>query len=188
MRSALAGVRGAVLVLGLGVQALQAPLARAQVPQEVRELLARSGVATGGGHVYARVSGPLRGTREASEDLYATRAMRAVAASLCGFEPGPGRALEAGVAGFTLVASSLRGREVEVVMRAPVQKPVCRVVTAPLPVPALAAPAVPAAPAPAPAPVIEPSQPQAAEAATRLIEPSYIRSSDMTVRIFGGDY
>lgn len=156
------------------------PLALAQVPDEVREQLARGGVASVRGHVYASASGPLRGTREASEDLYATRAMRLVAASLCGFEPAPGRALEAGITGFTMVASTLRAREVEVVMRAPVQKPACRVV--PVPVAAPASP--PAAATPAPANLLPP----AADAATRLLEPGYIRSNDMTVRIFGGEY
>jgi len=145
-----------------------AQAALAQVPDDVREQLARGGVATSRGQVYASASGPLRGTRESSEELYATRAMRVLAMSLCGFEPAPGRSLEAGISGFTLVSAILRGREVEVVMRAPVQKPVCRVI------PAAVVPAAPLAPA--------------GDAATRLLEPGYTRSKDMTVRIFGGEY
>lgn len=157
----------AVLGVGLSVVALQVP---AQVPDEVREQLVRTGVATGRGHIYASASGPLRGSPEASEQLYATRAMRSVAASLCGFEPGPGRSLEAGVTGFTMVATTLRGREVEVVVRAPVQKPECRVVAVPLQDPAV------------------PSHPPAAEATARPLGPALSRSNEMTVRIFGGEY
>ncbi len=152
-------MNGAVRALTLAVLAQQA---WAQVPDEVQARLGRNSAVTTSSWVYASATGPLRGSREVSEDLQATRAMREVAHALCNFEPALGKSLEAGITGFTMMSSVVRGREVEVVMRAPMQKPICRVVAVPL-----------SAAAPAPA---------------LTAEPAYIRSNDMTIRIFGVEY
>ncbi len=166
-------INGTVRALTLVVLAALAQQAWAQVPDEVRARLGHNSVVMTSLWVYASASGPLRGSREVSEDMQATRAMREVARALCNFELVPGKSLEAGITGFTMMSSVVRGREVEVVMRAPMQKPICRVVAVPL-----------SAAAPAPALASE----LARNPTTQLLEPAYIRSSDMTIRIFGVEY
>jgi len=140
--------------------------ARAQVPDEVREALQRSSVATLRDQVWAMAAGPQRGTPAASEEFYATVALRAMAMHLCGLEPAPGRALEAAIESWRRVAVTQRGRDFEVVLQAPLQKPTCRVTLVPVvPAPALLPPAAPA--------------PAAASSETPA------RPSDITVRTYG---
>ena len=102
-------------------------VAHSQVPDEVRSRLSRDGVVSTESWIFAIANGPLRGTRLGDEDRQATRAMSAIAQSLCKFESGPGRRLVADVNGFTMVSSVQRSQELEVIMRAPLQTPSCRV-------------------------------------------------------------
>lgn len=176
-------MHGAVPALTLVVLAMLAQPAWTQVPDEVRARLGRNSAVTTSSWVYASATGPLRGSREVSEDLQATRAMREAARALCNFDPAPGKSLEAGITGFTMMSSVVRGREVEVVMRAPMQKPICRVVVAPLSA-AATAPALAAAPPR----LASPTERAAGDPSTQLLKPAYIRSSDMTIRIFGVEY
>jgi hypothetical protein len=99
----------------------------AQIPNNVRDRLARDGVVVTDAWIFASASGPIRGSLEGYEQFQATRAMSAIARSLCKFEPRPGRRLEAGVTGFSMVSSIQRGSDLEIIMRAPVQSPLCKV-------------------------------------------------------------
>jgi hypothetical protein len=145
----------------------------AQVPPEVRERLASSNVVNNGAHVYAISTGVIRGTKETSEEFQVTRAMRTIANRLCEFEPTQGKRLEASITGVTLMSAITRGKDMEVVIRVPTQQPLCRVVV--VESEQLAAPAKP-----------DTAKPD--EFQTRITSPSYVRSKDIVIRIFGGEY
>lgn len=153
--------------------------AAAQVPQDVREKLTPRDVIIRADYIYAMSAGAIRGSIETSEQLQVTRAMRSIAHTLCDFQPLVGKRLETGIVGVTLVASTTRGKEIEVVIRAPIQKPVCKVL--------LTTP-----PSDLPGPEVGVthafSQRPTEEAQTRLTEPGYSRSQDIVIRIFGGEY
>lgn len=147
----------------------------AQVPPDVRESLSSQQVVTSGRYVYATAEGPVRGTREASEELLVTRAMRGLVHKLCEFDLSPGKRLEGSLSGVNLVASTIKGKAMEVVIRVPVQKPSCKVI------------AVDAA-------IASSTQTTKSEAIRnedaqiRLIESKYTRSQDIVIRIFSGEY
>lgn len=152
----------------------------AQVPDEVRVRLGRDGVATTDQWFFASATGTIRGTRDAEEDRQAARAMQAIARAMCRFEPAPGKRLEAGITGFAMASSIQRGREVEVIMRAPVQNPVCRIQVAEA-TPATAAPKADARLQP-------PESLDEKDQSTRVLQPAYIREKNMTIRVYGGEY
>ena len=150
----------------------------AQLPPDVRDRLAERSVVAKGSFVYAKAAGNLRGTREASESFYATVATRNMAHFLCDVAVVPGRRLEAKLEGLSLVSSTGAGQELEVVVRAPAQKPSCKVVL------------VEVAPAP-PAPLAAnplPQGPRAEENPKPLAEPNSVRHKDIVIRNFGGEY
>lgn len=162
-----------VLLLGLG------PIAWAQVPDDVRARLGRDGVISTEAWIFASATGPIRGTRETDEHRQATRAMAAIARSLCRFEPTPGKRLQAGVTGYTMASSIQRGSDIEVVMRAPVQAAVCRVET----VETKTDLAVTGAN------TLMPSERTAEpDASTQILRPEYIREKNMTIRILNREY
>lgn len=153
----------------------------AQVPEDVRNRLAKDAVVSTDTWYFASASGTIRGTRETEEDRLATRAMQALARAMCQFEPSTGKRLEASIRGFSMVSSTLRGRELEVIMRAPLQAPVCRVLS--VESSPLAAQQINNA--------AQSSVPETAsqrDITTRILEPAYIREKNMTIRIFGGEY
>ena len=147
----------------------------AQVPPDVRESLSSRQVVASGHYVYATAEGLFRGTLEASEELLVTRAMRGLVHKLCEFDPSPGKRLEVSLSGVTLVASTIKGKAMEVVIRVPVQKPTCKVI------------AVDAS-------LVSATQATKLEAIPnevsqiRLIESKYTRSQDIVLRIFSGEY
>lgn len=161
-------------VLMLGVL----PAVFAQVPDDVRGRLGRDGVVTTDAWVFASATGTLRGTREGEEQRQATRAMSLIARSLCRFEPGPGRRLEAGVTGFAMVSSIQRGRDVEVIMKAPLQSPSCKVTVIEI---KQEAPATPSNLAPKES-VPEP------DSSVQIATPGYIREKNMTIRVLNAEY
>lgn len=150
--------------------------AMSQVEPQIREKLTLHAAVIVEGQVYAMAAGPVRGTRESSEDFLVTRAMRLMANKLCEFEALPGKRLEAGITGVTLLSSISRGKDIEVVIRAPFQKPACKV-TVVDPVQTLA-----------PVPVSPDPSSRIDQGPTRLVEPSYIRSQGIVIRSFGGEY
>jgi hypothetical protein len=145
----------------------------AQVPPDVRERLASTNVVNNGAHVYAISTGLIRGTKETSEEFQVTRAMRTIANRLCEFEPTQGKRLEASINGVTLMSAITRGKDMEVIIRVPTQLPLCRVVV--VESEQIAAPAKP-----------DTAKPD--EFQTRITSPSYVRSKDIVIRIFGGEY
>jgi len=147
----------------------------AQVPADVRESLSSRQVVTSGRYVYATAEGPLRGTREASEELLVTRAMRGLVHQLCEFDLSPGKRLEASLSGVSLVASTTKGKAMEVVIRVPVQKPSCKVIVVDS-----------AIAAPTPATKLEATCNE--DTQIRLTESKYTRSQDIVIRIFSGEY
>lgn len=153
----------------------------AQLSPDVRERLAERSVVAKGSFVYAKAAGSLRGTREASESFYATVATRNMAHFLCDVAVAPGKRLEAKLEGLSLVSSTGAGQELEVVVRAPVQKPSCKVVVVEV------APAPPAPPAPLAANPL-PQAPRAEENPKPLAEPNSVRHKDIVIRNFGGEY
>lgn len=159
------------IVIGL----IYACSVQAQIPPEVRERLLDQGVVAIGKHVYAKAYGVLRGSHESSEALYVTRAMRDMAHHLCKFVLVPGKRLETQLEGVTLVASTVTGKELEVVVRAPVQTPSCKVV--------LVETALPLSP-----PSSHSNLQRVEDQQTRLMDSGYTRSKDIVIRIFGGEY
>jgi len=153
----------------------------AQLPPDVRDRLAERSVVTKGSFVYAKAGGSLRGTREASESFYATVATRNMAHFLCDVAMAPGKRLEAKLEGLSLVSSIGVGQELEVVVRAPSQKPPCKVVVVEV---------VPAPPAPVALPATNPLQQGARveENTKPLAEPNSVRQKDIVIRNFGGEY
>ena len=141
----------------------------------MRESLSSRQVVTSGGYVYATAEGLLRGTIEAIEELLVTRAMRGLVHKLCEFDPSPGKRLEASLSGVNLVSSTIKGKAMEVVIRVPVQKPSCKVISID-------------------ASLVSATQGTKLEAIPnedpqiRLIESKYTRSQDIVVRIFSGEY
>lgn len=147
----------------------------AQLPPDVRDRLAERSVVATGSFVYAKAAGSLRGTREASESFYATLATRNMAHFLCDVAVTPGKRLEAKLEGLSLVSSTGVGQELEVVVRAPAQKPSCKVVVVAVP---------PAFPAPQ-----QLSQGQRADEKPKpLVEPNSLRQNDIVIRNFGGEH
>ncbi len=143
--------------------------AHSQVTAELREQLLAGQVVIRDAQVYAMASGAQRGTLESTQDWLVTRAMRSMAHKLCAFEPVPGQRLDVSLQGVTLVSAETRAQEMVVVIRAPVQKPSCKVTVAqPVQPPSLA-------------PRSSDSQPRAAD----TVEP---RMSDIVIRKFGGEY
>jgi len=147
----------------------------AQVPADVREKLQAGEVVTRDARVYAMAKGPLRGTPEGSESWLVTRAMRLLGNKLCAFEAMPGQRLEVGIQGVTLVAAETQGKEMTVVVQAPVQKPSCKVTLV------ATEQRLPVGSAPPEASRIEEMQ-------TRLVDPSFQRAKDIVIRNFGGEY
>jgi hypothetical protein len=165
------------LVLGLIAASFSTTygVVHAQVPADVREQLKAGEVVMRNAQVYAMASGALRGTREGSESWLVTRAMRHLGNKLCAFEAMPGRQLEVGIQGVTLVASETRGKEMTVVIQAPVQKPSCKVTVV----------------ATEPRLLVGSTPPEASsieETQIRLVEPSFLRAKDIFIRSFGGEY
>lgn len=142
---------------------------QAQVNPDLREQLLTSEVVVSDSLVYAMASGTQRGTLEGSQEWLVTRAMRSMAHKLCGFVPTPGRRLEAGLQGVTLMSAEVRGSEMVVLIRAPVQKPACKVTL-------LEPVQTPAAP------------PRLAETPPRTVGPGEPRSSDIVIRKYGSEY
>ena len=147
----------------------------AQLPPDVRDRLAERSVVATGSFVYAKAAGSLRGTREASESFYATVATRNMAHFLCDVAVTPGKRLEAKLEGLSLVSSTGVGQELEVVVRAPAQKPSCKVVV------------VAVAPAPPAAQNLSQGQ-RVDEKPKPLAEPNSLRQNDIVIRNFGGEY
>jgi hypothetical protein len=169
MRSHLAlGFVAASLLTGFGV-------IHAQVPADVRERLLIGEVVVRDAWLYAMATGPLRGSREGSESWLVTRAMRHLGNKLCSFEAVPGRRLEVGIKGVTLVASEIQGKEMTVVIQAPVQKPSCKVTVM------ASEQSSPGSPSPTEVGRIEEMQ-------IRLVDPSFQRAKDIVIRNFGGEY
>ena len=158
----------------------------AQLSPDVRDRLAERSVVAKGSFVYAKAAGSLRGTREASESFYATVATRNMAHYLCDVAVTPGRRLEAKLEGLSLVSSTGAGQVLEVVVRAPAQKPSCKVVV----VEVATAPSVPLAPSSqSMPPAINPLQVQRVEESPKpLAEPSSVRHKDIVIRNFGSEY
>ncbi len=149
--------------------------ASAQVPEDVREALQRSSAATVRGQVWARAAGPMRAMSDVSEEFYVTVALRAMSIHLCGLAPAPGQALLAAIEGWRRVAVKAHGRNLEVVLQAPLQKPTCQVVQQPA--------ATVSGPLDPPASVPGASPGTGAAAALSTDPPA--RASDITVRIYG---
>ena len=147
----------------------------AQVPPDVRESLSSRQVVTSGSYVYATADGPVRGTRETSEEFLVTRAMRRLVHKLCEFDPSPYKRLEGSLSGVNLVSSTITGKAMEVVIRVPVQKPSCKVI---------ALDAALASSTQATKLEVIPNE----DTQIRLIESKYTRSQDIVVRIFSGEY
>jgi hypothetical protein len=162
--------RRSLLTVGLACVALSSP---AQVPEDVRGNLGRNATVIAGSFIYAGATGTIRGTRETTEDIQATRAIRLLAHALCDVAPAAGQVLETSITGLVLVSSTMRAREVEVVMRAPVQKPECKVLTA-IQASPITGTGVPESRSP--------------NVDLRLTNPGYARSKDITVRILGAEY
>jgi hypothetical protein len=150
----------------------------AQLPPDVRDRLAERSVVAKGSFVYAKAAGSLRGTREASESFYATVATRNMAHFLCDVAVSPGKRLEAKLEGLSLVSSTGAGPELEVVVRAPAQKPSCKVVVMEL------ATALPPPPAANPLP----QGPRTEDNPKPLAESNSARQKDIVIRNFGGEY
>jgi hypothetical protein len=102
--------------------------AQAQVDAQMREQLLVNEVVIRDFQIYAMASGPFGGTFDGSRELLVTRAMRSMAHKLCGFVPTPGRRLEVGLQGVTLLSTETDSRRMAVVIRAPVQNPACKVI------------------------------------------------------------
>lgn len=162
----------AVLLLGV------LPTVFAQVPDDVRDRIGRDGVVMTDAWVFASATGAMRGSREGEEQRQATRAMSAIARSLCKFEPGPGRRLEAGVTGFSMVSSIQRGRDLEVIMRAPLQSPSCKVTVIEI---------KPEAPA-APSNLAPKEQGLESDSSVQIAPPGYVREKNMTIRVLNREY
>jgi len=147
----------------------------AQVTPDLLESLSSRQVVTSGSYVYTMAEGPMRGTREASEELLVTRAMRGLVHKLCEFDPSPNKRLEGSLSGVNLVSTTIKGKLMEVVIRVPIQKPSCKVIA----IDAAIAP-------PTQASKLEaiPNE----EAQIRLIDSKYTRSQDIVIRIFSGEY
>lgn len=146
---------------------------RAQVPSELREKLLAGEVVTRGAHVFAMATGNQRGTREGSEELLVARAMGSIANKLCAFEAKPGLRLESSFQGGTLVYSEIRGNEISVVIKVPLQKPSCRVVEVVQPLPVVPLP---------------PESARTEITQTRQAQPSEPQTKDIVIRKFDGEY
>jgi hypothetical protein len=103
----------------------------AQISASQRERLMAGEVVMDGGMAYAMASGVLRGSLETTKELLATRAMGRLANRLCGFDPRSGVSLDASMDGLTWASVEVRGAEVVVIMKAPVQTPLCKVSPSP---------------------------------------------------------
>jgi hypothetical protein len=164
---------------GLGLLLLGVlPAVFAQVPEDVKDRLGRDGVVITSNWIFASASGPIRGSREVDEQRHATKAMSAIARSLCKFEPGPGRRLEAGITGFAMVSAIQRGRDLEVVMRAPVQSPSCKVTVIEI------KPETPASPSN----LAPKDEAQDSDSSVQIAPPGYIREKNMTIRMLNREY
>lgn len=154
------------------------PAVFAQVPDDVRYRLSRDGVVITDAWIFASASGPMRGSLEGDEQRQATRAMSAIARSLCKFEPGPGRRLDAGVTGFAMVSSIQRARDLEVIMRAPIQSPSCKVTVIEI---------KPEAPT-AFSHLVPKEQVPESDSSVQVAAPGYIRDKNMTIRVLNREY
>ncbi len=152
----------------------------AQVSDDVLARLAREGVVRDGASYFARATGLIRGTQEVEEHRLVTRAMLMLARVLCGFEPSSGTRLDADISGFTMVSSIQRGREIEVVVRAPLQTPTCRVS-------ADAGSAGASSPASTPS-TASTDRPAQRDAGAQAREPAHIRDENITIRVLGSEY
>jgi len=143
--------------------------AQAQVDAEIREQLLVSEVVIRDLQIYAMASGPFGGTFDGSKELLVTRAMRSMANKLCGFAPTPGRRLEVGLQGVTLLSAETDARRMAVVIRAPVQNPPCKVT------------------------VLEPTQApmeasRSSERQPQSVDLGKPQPTDIVIRKFGGEY
>ena len=167
--------------VGLAALAVCAGAAGSPLTDDLQARLSREGVVRDGATYFARATGTLRGSFDVEQDRLATRAMLMLARVMCGFEPSPGKRLEADISGFAMVSSVQRGREIDVVLRAPVQTPACRVVSTEV--------AAPAASPSATAPIVSAADPSVTrDAGTRTREPHLVRDKNITVRVFGNEY
>ena len=142
---------------------------QAQVDAEMRAQLLVSEVVIRDLQIYAAASGSFGGTFDGTRELLVTRAMRSMAHKLCGFAPTPGRRLEVGLQGVTLLTTETDARKMTVVIRAPVQSPPCRVT------------------------VLEPTQAPAEASRSADSQPKSVDlgnpgTRDIVVRKFGGEY
>lgn len=147
----------------------------AQIPLEVLERLSERGVVVTGQHVYAKASGNIRGTRESSEAFYVTRATRNMANYFCDFAVAPGKRLAVELEGVTLVMSTEVGKVLDVVIRAPVQKPSCKVTLVDAVMPSLSPPK-------------NLEIKRADESLTSVTESGSTRTKDIVIRNFGGEH
>ena len=94
---------------------------------------------------------------------------------LCEFDLSQDKRLEASLSGVSLVASTIKGKAMEVVIRVPVQKPSCKVIVVNS---AIAAPAQ----------ATKSEATRHEDTQIRLTESKYTRSQDIVIRIFSGEY
>ncbi|MEY2805531.1 MAG: hypothetical protein RL657_2867 [Pseudomonadota bacterium] len=156
----------------LATACLGSNLLWAQMPQVLRDQFQTGQMVIRDGQAYAMASGPWRGTREGTQELLVTAAMRVMSHRLCGVEPAPGRRLEATLHGVKLLSVEAQGTDMAVIIQAPVQKPACRMV-----VTAVNESSADGAP-----------RPTDGALAPRPSEPATNRSSDIVIRKFGGEY
>lgn len=167
------------LLWGLSIASLSASV-NAQVPADVRSRLSAEQVVSDERYVYARGAAELKGTSETAEQRAVMDALRLIVNKLCKYEPRSDRRLEAAVTGASLIDSIRVQRTLEVVVRVPLQSPRCRVVEIERSAERLN----------------QESEKRSADldsklegtSQTKLLDPSYQRSSGITTRVFGGEY
>ena len=164
---------------GLSIIALSFS-ANAQVPSDVRSRLSVEFVVLDERHVYARGTAALRGTSETAEQQAVMDALRKIVSKLCKYEPRPDRRLEAAVIGASLIDSNRVERKLEVVVRAPLQNPRCKVVE-------LFRSTERKNQESEKSSVDSDSKPDGTPQ-TKLLDSSYQRSGDITTRVLGGEY
>ena len=155
--------------------------AGAQIADDLKRNLVQKGVVFQDGFVYALSRGSIRGSNEVAEQVLITVAMRNMAYSLCSLQYASGSSLETSIKGTTLIWSAASSEGMEVIIRAPLQKPQCRIVIADNAV------------AKSPLPTQEPasgivSDAVKADSSVKLIDSGFERSNGITVRVFGGEY
>lgn len=153
----------------------------AQLPDHLQPRFTGEGVVRDGTVYFAKATGTLVGTREIEESRLATRAMRMLLQEMCPRERAAGGRLEAEISGLAMASSILRGRELEVVLRAPVQTPTCRDVRADVAAPGTSL----SGNIPNPSWSTHPAK---RDAGGLPLDPLRARERDITIRIFGSEY